>query len=97
MVHSLRVGGLVFPGSTGVESPPWSIHPHEFLYISKVEVDRGDMRQVSEVGGGFWEAVLKRGALIAEAEPQNQQCPSGDMKVIQDDGMWRLCNNGKGI
>ena len=54
------------------EPPAWSIHLHKSLYYTKVEVDRGDVRQVSEVGVGFWEVVSKRGSLTTEAELQNQ-------------------------
>ena len=42
-----------------VEPSAWSIHSHELLYWAEAEVDRGDMREVSKVGDGFWEIFSK--------------------------------------
>lgn len=95
MVHSVLGDGLIHPMSKDTESPARPVHSHKLLYLIKVKVDRGDMGEVSEVGGGCWEVVSKWGSLTAESELQNQRCPGGDVEMPQEDGMYRRRGNGK--
>ena len=41
-------------------------------YAAEREIDRGDMSEVLEIGGGFREVVNERGFSATEAELQNQ-------------------------
>ena len=95
--HSVWGDGFIFPESKDTQPPAWSIHSYKLLYHTEVEVNRGDMREVPEVGGGFWEVVSKRRFLTAEGELQYQRCPDRDMEVIQEDGMCRLCGDRKHV
>ena len=55
-----------------MEPPAWSVQLHVLLHRFEAEVDRGDMREISEVGGDFWKVVWKQGFLATEGEPQSQ-------------------------
>ena len=89
--------GRILPVSDYAEAPAWSGQSHTLLHCAEMEVDRRDMREVVEVGKGFWEAVSKQGFLTVEGEPQNQPYPGGDTEVVQEDGRCRPCDDREHI
>jgi len=85
--------GFVSQVSEYIEPPVWSTQPHVLLLVVQEEVDRGDEREVCEIGEGFWKVFSKRGFQTVGAEVQGQRCPRGNTEVIRDDDVFRLCGD----
>lgn len=96
MIHSARGRRFIFlfPVSENIQLPTQPTQSHPFLCRAEVEVNRGDVREVFEIGAGSWKVVLKRRFLTTKGEVQIERCPSGGAEVIQKDGMWRSCGDG---
>ena len=48
------------------KTPAWSPELHILPCLIEEEIDRGDMREVVEIGGSFWKVVQKWGFLTGE-------------------------------
>lgn len=60
------------PSAHADSAPAWSVKPYVCLGKVEEEVDRGDIREIVEIGRAFWKVVLTCGFLRQDGETRSE-------------------------